>query len=573
MREQRPTCIDLFCGCGGFTLGMLRAGFDVVAAIDFDPHAIKTLKENLGAETNCLHPAPGLILERDLTKFSPQDLAGLLQRDSVDVVVGGPPCQGFSTARQVDGANHGDRRVKEDPRRSLYKQFLEYIEYFQPRVFVFENVLGIRTAAGGEFLTRIKQEARELGRNNGLPGYRVHGQVEDAWSLGVPQKRRRQLIFGVRGDQPGFLPSKLGRAPRASEGTLLGHAIGDLPALPAGSGADSCEYDLQLRRNHVRKESRIVRRYLWDVLEISRAKKLANHVARRHNARDLRDFKRLREGESSAVAMRKRGVKFEFPYSKDSFKDRYTRQSRRDTCSTIVAHLSKDGLMFIHPTQNRSFTPREAARVQSFPDWFVFPSARTHSFRMIGNAVPPLVAEAIGLHIKHHVLDGRRSSKHKSISSSEPAHRRMIDPRQAKGYRQKLGKRSGESIFIPSAPRGAMEILPNYIHLSPRELKSLDRENILRAWHAAIYLCPGLHPDDIEDAPERHFIVLADESMESDISALLKNCDARSGWPKALIALAREVRRRYFLGSLRDEEYYCVDAQKAALNFLLIGSA
>jgi DNA (cytosine-5)-methyltransferase 1 len=87
------------------------------------------------------------------------------------------------------------------------------------------------------------------------------------------------------------------------------------------------------------------------------------------------------------------GVRFEFPYDKSSFKDRYTRQHRNRPCSTIVAHLSKDGLMFVHPTQNRSLTPREAARVQSFPDWFVYPEERTHAFRLIGNAVPPLVSD------------------------------------------------------------------------------------------------------------------------------------------------------------------------------------
>ena len=93
--------------------------------------------------------------------------------------------------------------------------------------------------------------------------------------------------------------------------------------------------------------------------------------------------------------MRVRGVEFEFPYDKSSFKDRYTRQSRWHPCSTIVAHLSKDGLMFIHPTQNRSLTAREAARIQSFPDWFRFPESRTQAYRLIGNAVPTLVAEAI----------------------------------------------------------------------------------------------------------------------------------------------------------------------------------
>src|SRR5271156_5317233 len=102
---------------------------------------------------------------------------------------------------------------------------------------------------------------------------------------------------------------------------------------------------------------------------------------------------------------------FEFPYDRGTFKDRYTRQHRNEPCSTIVAHLSKDGLMFIHPTQNRSLTPREAARIQSFPDWFEFPIARTHQFRLIGNAVPPLVSEAIGIAVKKYLEQAMKKSK------------------------------------------------------------------------------------------------------------------------------------------------------------------
>jgi DNA (cytosine-5)-methyltransferase 1 len=136
------------------------------------------------------------------------------------------------------------------------------------------------------------------------------------------------------------------------------------------------------------------RGYLDKTLEVQQAKKLTAHRARPHSARDLRDFARLLEGEHCAEAM-KRGETFEFPYDRESFKDRYTRQHRNEPCSTIVAHLSKDGLTFIHPTQKRSLTPREAARVQSFPDWFQFPVSRTHQFPVIGNGVPPLVAEAI----------------------------------------------------------------------------------------------------------------------------------------------------------------------------------
>jgi DNA (cytosine-5)-methyltransferase 1 len=272
-------------------------------------------------------------------------------------------------------------RFIKDDRRQLYREFLRYVGHFKPRVFVMENVLGIQSAADGEYFTRVQHEARLL-------GYRVVAQIADAFALGVPQKRRRQLIVGVRGDLPGFFSTQLAPAPRALVGTTLGSAICDLPRLEAGGGVESVDYDFARRERHLAYWRKPARNYLYRVCEVTRASKLTAHRARPHSARDLGDFLLLREGENSATAMRE-GVEFEFPYDKSSFKDRYTRQSRRKPCSTIVAHLSKDGLMFIHPTQNRSLTPREAARIQSFPDWFQFPVARTHQFRIIGNAVPP----------------------------------------------------------------------------------------------------------------------------------------------------------------------------------------
>ena len=114
-----------------------------------------------------------------------------------------------------DGANHGSRRLVDDPRRNLFREFLRYVDFFQPRVFVMENVLGLRNAAGGEYFTAVQKEARELGRKQGRPGYRVHSQIEDAWELGVPQKRQRQLIIGVRNDLPGYLLPELQPARRA----------------------------------------------------------------------------------------------------------------------------------------------------------------------------------------------------------------------------------------------------------------------------------------------------------------------------------------------------------------------
>jgi len=123
--SPQPTFLDLFCGCGGFSLGLERAGFRGLAAIDFNKEAIEVFR------TNFKHIPQ--ILQKDLTEFSPADLKKLIGTDRVDLIVGGPPCQGFSTARKVDGANHGER-LKEDPRRHLYKEFLRHIKHFQPMI-------------------------------------------------------------------------------------------------------------------------------------------------------------------------------------------------------------------------------------------------------------------------------------------------------------------------------------------------------------------------------------------------------------------------------------------------------
>lgn len=147
---------------------MIRAGFQVLAAIDFNPQAVETARTNLGTtsdeqlQRHVEHPIPH-VLERDLTTFRPTELSKLIGQNSIDVIVGGPPCQGFSSARQRDGANHGDKRFVEDARRHLYQEFLRYVEFFKPRIFVMENVLGIRSAAGGEYYTRVLHEARKLG--------------------------------------------------------------------------------------------------------------------------------------------------------------------------------------------------------------------------------------------------------------------------------------------------------------------------------------------------------------------------------------------------------------------------
>ena len=515
---KKLTFLDLFCGCGGFSLGMERAGFDCVAAVDFNPEAVAVFQSNFSHVPHAL--------EKDLTQFPPSELAKLLGTDSVDAIVGGPPCQGFSTVRQVDGANNGTRMVT-DERRFLYREFLRYVGFYQPKVFVMENVLGIRSASGGEYFTRVQKEARAL-------GYRVHAQVENCVELGLPQKRRRQLFIGTRLGLSDYFRSELQSAPRACEHPSLWEAIGDLPPLKAGEGEESCDYDMERRKSHV---ERFGRGYVYNVLEVQRAAKLTAHRARPHSERDLRDFLLLKEGENCAEAIR-RGVEFEFPYDKSTFKDRYTRQHRNEPCSTIVAHLSKDGLMFIHPTQNRSLTPREAARIQSFPDWFEFPIARTHQFRVIGNAVPPLVSEAVGMAVKSYIETTMKKSNLIKFDLAP----------------------------LPKDEQQAVKWLMPMLDLDKRALGEVPDEDFKRAWYSIAFLYAGLHPDS---ALEHGTRIASDAHDYPSVSRaeprLVEPYYEQSGWPVVLEPVADEAWRRYESGSIKDDEFYCSEAQMAGM--------
>lgn len=529
--------LDLFCGCGGFSLGLKQAGLHCVAAIDSDPHATATFKGNF--------PSVQHVLERDLTTFTPERLKDVIGQQRIDIIVGGPPCQGFSTVRMVDGSNHGKRLVK-DPRRLLYRNYLHYVEVFKPSIFVMENVLGIRSAAGGQFFVSVQTEARKL-------GYRVHATAICAWQYGVPQKRERQLIIGTSRHLPIFSTTLFvppthedpktrvkSRRPKQQRGgrgrprtlekpVTLWEAIGDLPPVRAGRGEFRADYDVVRGRQHLAKYGR---RYLMDVLEVHRSTALTGHTARPHSERDLRDFDRLREGENSKSAI-ERGEKMEFPYDREHFKDRYTRQHRDALCSTIVAHLSKDGLMYVHPTQRRSLTVREAARIQSFPDWFSLPKARTIAFRLVGNAVPPLLGQAVGRGLKQY------------LNATLPA--RELSP-------------------LPASPAQAVEWLAPALDAASatRKLRALPIDAFKKAWFSIGYLDSSLHPDSAID----NGAVIVDAGLQSALLTSLAPqiaapAYAQSGWPIRLVPVAREAARRFQVGHLRFDEYYYSGAQMA----------
>lgn len=509
------TFIDLFSGCGGFSLGFTWAGLRCLAAIDLNESAIETFRAN--------HPEVPHALVKDLTTFAPKELDKLIGSKRVDIIIGGPPCQGFSKARQVGGANHGKRLVH-DPRRDLYREFLRYVVYYQPSVFIMENVPGIRSAVGGEFFTRVQVESREL-------GYRVIAYEAQAWRFGVPQKRVRQLVVGTRRELPLFIPGRYIQVTHADIGAkdleglqpavTLGEAIGDLPEIRAGDEQFERRYDPDLRRAQVKRYGR---RYLYDVLQAHKTKRLTGHSARPHNPRDIRDFCRLQEGETSRQALA-RGVEMEFPYDRKNFKDRYTRQHRDQLCSTIVAHLQKDGLMFIHPTQTRSLTPREAARVQSFPDTFVLPAERTKAYAEIGNAVPPLVGRAIGLAVAEY----------------------LSLPKSADAVIARM------KVRLPTSRELAVRQVESFVEsLSLKNVTQLPKSEFLEAWWAVGYLHPHLHPDAALD--NGRFV---SRGTKRGVSFVLEPVYIRSGWPVELIPIAREARRRYDEALLSEEEYYC----------------
>ena len=499
--------IDVFSGCGGLSYGLEMAGLECIAAVDFNKIAIETF--NL----NHKHPVG---LNRDLTKFEPEELAEIIGTKEIDLVVGGPPCQGFSTARTQGGANFGKEFV-DDPRRDLYKRFLKHVEFFKPKVFVMENVLGINSMGSGIYLTKIQVASRAL-------GYSVAPVVLNCWEFGVPQKRIRQLFIGTRVGLPLFMPSRHLRKTHSLEPmdnsvepvVTLGEAICDLPPLKANDGSKESRYDMALRKKHLKTYGN---RYIIDQMQVDSASELSWHVSRPHSERDLRDFLLLREGENSKGAIA-RGEVMETPYSMESFADKYKRQSRFELCSTIVAHLKKDGLMFIHPTQNRSLTPREAARVQSFPDTFKFSGQRGNVYEQVGNAVPPLAGRAIGLAIKAYLKDCTSSEARPTFKDSE--------------RKKAIAK---------------LEYLLSFEN--KKGLKELSSEEFLAAWNLIHLIHPTLHPETALNKTGGVYM-----SSPTGTSQILAPYYKRSGWPVALIPIAEEANTRYKNKELTEEDYY-----------------
>lgn len=373
--------LDLFCGPGGLSLGFGMAGFHIAAGVDVDPWSCETYRFNFPSS---------IVLQADLEKLE-ADHDGLPK--DIDVIIGGSPCQGFSTVGRVKIASLAKNsigklkdtvpRFIDDPRNTLYKEFVRMIDSRRPAFFVMENVPGLLSHHDGRIAELIRQDFEGI-------GYHARAVLLNAADFGTPQVRRRVFFIGNRFGLTNPLPMATHRQntgtplfdPGLKPYVSVWEAVGDLAGLENGGGTEELPYPGPPESEYqrwARQDSKI----------------LFNHQARHHTERDLKIFDMLKDGVSY------KDLPDEYkPYRDDIFRDRLKRLDPAKPSWTVMAHLEKDGYMYIHPTRNRTITVREAARLQGFPDTFRFMGSRTRQFRQVGTAVPPLLARAVAVEIK-----------------------------------------------------------------------------------------------------------------------------------------------------------------------------
>ncbi len=386
--EKKSLAIDMFCGAGGFSLGLGRAGFKIVAAIDNNPDAIRTYRLN--------HPEvqDEAVIEIDAREVNLEKLRKLLDGRELDLLVGGPPCQGFSMMgnRVPHKFENGDKRFGadynfvEDERNYLFETMIDVARELQPHYVVIENVPGLGSAKVEEksYAEFIRGRLEEI-------GYEAEKILLEASNFGVPQKRHRYFIFGAR--QGNSLPDLKTLADGIPEEgrTNLEHALYDLPELTVADGTWIAAHSNGIERNRELDDKYLNRFDIRGHTQI-----LYNHISRFNNNDDIELFENLQQGEDYQHLIERIGWQNFTKYDNEYFHDKYYRLKWDGQSKTIVSHLNKDGNSFVHPLQTRSLSVREAARIQSFPDDYIFCGSRKAQFIQIGNAVPPIMAKAIG---------------------------------------------------------------------------------------------------------------------------------------------------------------------------------
>lgn len=406
--------IDIFAGAGGLSEGFIRQGFLPIAHVEMNRDAAFTLRTRmvyhhlktsnqiniynnyiLGEITrDHLYEVNPLIenfvIQNEISDETIDSIfkvidnnLEILGQKSVDVLIGGPPCQAYSLvgrARDPYGKEH-------DPRNYLYKQYVKFLVKYEPKMFIFENVPGILTAGKGQLFNDVKKYMDEA-------GYNIEARTLNASDFGVLQKRLRVILVGWKKGTSYLYPE----LDIITHKFQVNDLLSDLPRLEPGQslkyGKYICSPTEYLEQFAIRNGSDI----------------LIQHIARPHNERDREIYKHVIqtwEKENRRLKYNELPEELKTHKNRESFLDRFKVVSSNQINShTMVAHIAKDGHYYIHPDilQLRSLSVREAARIQSFPDNFFFEGSRTAIFTQIGNAVPPLMSEALALKVKHMIL-------------------------------------------------------------------------------------------------------------------------------------------------------------------------
>lgn len=373
---QKYKLIDLFAGCGGLSLGMEQAGFTPIFANEINPVFCETYIHNHNLSKDNYYIGDINELNENIDKY-------MSLFTDVDLVCGGPPCQGFSMANR--------QRVIDDPRNNLYKAYLYFLQKVRPKFFVIENVKGM-----AKKIEEILNNLREyLGEE-----YSYSYSLLNAKNYGVPQNRERFFIIGNRiGVDVNTIFKDI--KDESVKQYNLQDAIIDLPPLRPNRirnnnsvENDDCGY-IEVEYNY--KETQF-----YNFINNGRKiKRLFNHKNRYNNDRDISIFSLLPQGANSLHP----SIKDIMPYTNrlDIFKDKYFKLNELDVCKTITSHMKFDCNMYIHPREPRGLTPREAARIQTFPDDYIFMGSQNNWYAQIGNAVPVKLAAIIGKHIIKHL--------------------------------------------------------------------------------------------------------------------------------------------------------------------------
>lgn len=401
--SSQLTSIDLFCGAGGIAEGFRQAAFTCLYGNDINVHAMRTFAAN----------HPGSIA--DNRPIGEVDIPSLrrslgLRKGDLSALVGGPPCQGFSI--------NAPERFTQDPRNALFRHYLDFLDEFQPKTLLFENVPGMLSLADGRIFEQITDQIQKR-------GYQLSVHILFAAHYGVPQERWRLIIMGsAEGNAP--LPplpthAATGRANFRGGSSMIfkipplhrtalrpvvtvHEAIGDLPILEMGEGSEEAEYTMRAHSSYaaeMRKGSECV----------------YNHIAARLAPQNIERLKHLRPGGSwrdLPFHLLPKGMR---RARRSDHTKRYGRLKRDGLAGTVMTKCDPHwGAVFL-PDQNRSLTVREAARIQSFPDRYRFVGPRVAQYEQVGNAVPVLMAKAIAESLTRHLLAESEANKPECLSA------------------------------------------------------------------------------------------------------------------------------------------------------------